>query len=89
VQPWDRGYWLPEASDPATAIRKGELKFVVESERLHGGFVLVQIRNRPRACPLTSFRANITPRVNVDFYSIFLGTRGYPLNRNPLDEYCG
>jgi bifunctional non-homologous end joining protein LigD len=46
VQLWDRGYWLPEASDPAAAIRKGELKFVVEGERLHGGFVLVQIRNR-------------------------------------------
>src|SRR6266436_3957860 len=46
VQLWDRGYWLPEASDPAAAIRKGELKFVVEGKRLHGGFVLVQIRNR-------------------------------------------
>jgi len=46
VQLWDRGHWLPEASDPAAAIRKGELKFVVEGERLHGGFVLVQIRNR-------------------------------------------
>ena len=46
VQLWDRGYWLPEASDPGAAIRKGELKFVVEGERLHGGFVLVQIRNR-------------------------------------------
>ena len=46
VQLWDRGYWLPEASDPAAAIRKGELKFVVEGERLHGGFVLVRIRNR-------------------------------------------
>ncbi|MBV8771971.1 MAG: non-homologous end-joining DNA ligase, partial [Deltaproteobacteria bacterium] len=46
VQLWDRGYWLPEASDPAAAIRKGELKFVVEGARLHGGFVLVRIRNR-------------------------------------------
>jgi bifunctional non-homologous end joining protein LigD len=46
VQIWDRGYWLPEASEPAAAIRKGELKFVVEGKRLHGGFVLVQLRNR-------------------------------------------
>ncbi|MBV8451476.1 MAG: DNA ligase D, partial [Deltaproteobacteria bacterium] len=46
VQLWDRGYWLPEASDPAAAIGKGELKFVVEGERLHGGFVLVRIKNR-------------------------------------------
>jgi bifunctional non-homologous end joining protein LigD len=46
VQLWDRGFWLPEASDPAAAIRNGELKFVVEGARLHGGFVLVRIRTR-------------------------------------------
>ena len=46
VQLWDRGYWLPEASDPAASLAKGELKFVVEGERLHGGFVLVRIKNR-------------------------------------------
>ncbi len=46
VQLWDRGYWLPDANDPAAAIKKGELKFVVDGERLHGGFVLVQIKNR-------------------------------------------
>jgi bifunctional non-homologous end joining protein LigD len=46
VQLWDRGYWLPEERDPAAAIRKGELKFVVEGERLHGGWVLVRIKNR-------------------------------------------
>src|ERR1700728_3207297 len=32
VQLWDRGYWMPEGSDPAAAIRKGELKFAVEGE---------------------------------------------------------
>jgi bifunctional non-homologous end joining protein LigD len=37
---------MPEQSDPAAAIRKGELKFVVEGERLHGGWVLVRIKNR-------------------------------------------
>ena len=46
VQLWDRGYWMPEESDPAAAIRKGELKFVVEGERLHGEWVLVRIKNR-------------------------------------------
>ena len=46
VQLWDRGYWMPEESDPTAAIRKGELKFVVEGERLHGGWVLVRIKNR-------------------------------------------
>jgi bifunctional non-homologous end joining protein LigD len=46
VQLWDRGYWMPEESDPAAAIKKGELKFAVEGERLHGEWVLVRIRNR-------------------------------------------
>lgn len=46
VQLWDRGYWLPEERDSAAALSKGELKFVVEGERLHGGWVLVRIRNR-------------------------------------------
>jgi bifunctional non-homologous end joining protein LigD len=49
VQLWDRGYWMPEGSDPAAAIRKGELKFAVEGERLHGKWVLVRIRNRRAA----------------------------------------
>ena len=31
---------------PPAAIKKGELKFVVEGERLHGGWVLVRIKNR-------------------------------------------
>jgi bifunctional non-homologous end joining protein LigD len=43
---WDRGYWMPEAADPGEAIRKGELKFAVEGERLHGEWVLVRIKSR-------------------------------------------
>ncbi|MBV8844662.1 MAG: DNA ligase D, partial [Bryobacterales bacterium] len=46
VQLWDRGYWLSEASDPAAAIKKGELKFAVDGARLHGGFVLVRMHRR-------------------------------------------
>jgi bifunctional non-homologous end joining protein LigD len=46
VQLWDRGYWMPEGSDPVTAIKNGELKFKVEGERLHGEWVLVRIKNR-------------------------------------------
>jgi bifunctional non-homologous end joining protein LigD len=46
VQLWDRGYWMPEERDPAAAINKGELKFVVKGERLQGGWVLVRIKSR-------------------------------------------
>ncbi len=46
VQIWDRGYWVPEKGfeDIDTALRKGELKFVMEGERLHGGWVIVRLR---------------------------------------------
>ena len=50
VQMWDRGYWAPEGdADPAQSLDKGELKFVLEGERLHGGWVLVRMaRDRER-----------------------------------------
>jgi len=42
---WDRGYWAPEPGlDPHEGLRTGDLKFVLEGERLHGGFVLVRMR---------------------------------------------
>ncbi|HEV7159387.1 MAG TPA: non-homologous end-joining DNA ligase, partial [Caulobacteraceae bacterium] len=48
VQLWDRGYWAPEKGfeDVGRALDRGELKFVMEGERMHGGWVLVRL-NRP------------------------------------------
>ena len=47
VQMWDRGYWAPEPGfDPEKALAKGELKFVMEGERLHGGWVLIRLKPR-------------------------------------------
>src|SRR5262249_10072281 len=47
VMLWDRGYWAPEdGADPAEALRKGELKFVLEGEKLHGSWVLVRLKDR-------------------------------------------
>ncbi len=44
VQLWDRGYWAAEGKTSAEAqLKAGELKFVVEGERLHGGYVLVRM----------------------------------------------
>jgi len=46
---WDRGFWAPEPGfDPASALKKGELKFVMAGERVKGGFVLVRLRRRER-----------------------------------------
>jgi bifunctional non-homologous end joining protein LigD len=50
VMLWDRGYWEPEDGfdDPEAALKKGELKFQLDGERLRGGFVLVRMKRRPR-----------------------------------------
>ncbi|KAA3515945.1 DNA ligase D [Agrobacterium rosae] len=46
VMLWDRGYWQPEGSKtPEEALAKGDFKFTLEGERLHGSFVLVRMRN--------------------------------------------
>src|SRR5580704_6815613 len=45
VQLWDRGYWRPLGPGSAErALAAGELKFDLEGERLHGGWVLVRMK---------------------------------------------
>jgi bifunctional non-homologous end joining protein LigD len=45
VQLWDRGFWEPEGKLSAQRqFEKGDLKFTLEGDRLHGGFVLVRMR---------------------------------------------
>ena len=41
---WDWGRWRSEPGQPdaATALRAGELKLVIEGEKLRGGFVLIR-----------------------------------------------
>lgn len=43
VQLWDRGYWAP-IGDPHEGLKRGDLKFMLEGERLHGSWVLVRMR---------------------------------------------
>src|SRR6188508_389901 len=45
---WDIGTWEPEeeTSDPAKALAKGELKFVLHGERLAGRWVIVRTSGR-------------------------------------------
>ena len=46
VQLWDRGYWAPEG-DPHGMLEKGDLKFVMEGQRMHGSWVLARMKRRP------------------------------------------
>jgi bifunctional non-homologous end joining protein LigD len=50
VMIWDRGTWQPEAesADVDAALRKGELKFRLDGEKLHGGWVLVRLARKDR-----------------------------------------
>jgi bifunctional non-homologous end joining protein LigD len=43
VQLWDRGYW--ESDDPEAGFKKGDLKFTLHGEKLHGSWVLVRMRH--------------------------------------------
>ena len=43
VQLWDRGYW--ESGDPEKGFKKGDLKFTLDGEKLHGSWVLVRMRH--------------------------------------------
>jgi bifunctional non-homologous end joining protein LigD len=46
VQLWDRGYWEPEGErTPEEAFASGDFKFVLDGERLHGGWVLVRMKH--------------------------------------------
>ena len=42
VQLWDRGYW--ESDEPDRGFKKGDLKFVLHGEKLHGSWVLVRMK---------------------------------------------
>ena len=44
VMLWDRGYWAPDG-DADKMLAKGDLKFVLDGEKLHGGWVLVRMKN--------------------------------------------
>lgn len=47
VMIWDEGVWAPmEDADPVTAIKKGEMRFVLDGKKLKGGFTLVRTGDR-------------------------------------------
>jgi bifunctional non-homologous end joining protein LigD len=43
---WDRGTWEPEVEDVDRALAKGDLKFTLHGQKLHGSWVLVRMRER-------------------------------------------
>lgn len=44
VMVWDRGTWIAESDDIEAALKKGDLKFTLQGEKLHGSWVLVRTR---------------------------------------------
>jgi bifunctional non-homologous end joining protein LigD len=43
VQLWDRGYW--KSDDPERGYEKGDLKFTLSGDKMHGSWVLVRMRH--------------------------------------------
>lgn len=54
VQIWDRGYWTAEG-DPHDGLKRGELKFTLEGERLKGSWVLVRMKKDNRGGTRTNW----------------------------------
>jgi bifunctional non-homologous end joining protein LigD len=48
VEIWDHGTWTPVGEDPAADLARGEMKFVLDGSRLHGRFVLIRLKPRPK-----------------------------------------
>jgi bifunctional non-homologous end joining protein LigD len=46
VMIWDQGLWIPEG-DVAAGLKKGDLKFSLDGQKLKGEWVLVRTRGRP------------------------------------------
>jgi len=44
VMVWDKGTWTPESDEIEAALKKGDLKFNLHGEKLHGSWVLVRTR---------------------------------------------
>jgi bifunctional non-homologous end joining protein LigD len=40
---WDRGYW--DSDDPEAGFKKGDLKFTLDGDKLHGSWVLVRMKH--------------------------------------------
>jgi bifunctional non-homologous end joining protein LigD len=44
VMLWDRGTWTPDDPDVDASLKKGELKFTLEGQKLRGSWVLVRTK---------------------------------------------
>ncbi|QPF83925.1 hypothetical protein IC762_30410 [Bradyrhizobium genosp. L] len=44
VMVWDRGHW--DCEEPQKSYRKGKLDFILEGEKLQGGWILTRMRSR-------------------------------------------
>jgi bifunctional non-homologous end joining protein LigD len=47
VETFDRGTWTP-VGDPEADLARGEMKFTLAGTRLHGRFVLIRLKPRPK-----------------------------------------
>ncbi|HTQ34543.1 MAG TPA: DNA ligase D [Stellaceae bacterium] len=45
---WDRGTWEPLEGDPAKSLADGMLKFALDGTKLHGHWMLVRLKRKPR-----------------------------------------
>jgi bifunctional non-homologous end joining protein LigD len=50
VQLWDRGTWTPQGDNPEAELKKGQLKVIMDGERMKGKWALIRLRDEePKA----------------------------------------
>ena len=47
VQLWDRGTWAPQGDNPQRDLAKGQLKIVLDGERMQGKWALIRLKDEP------------------------------------------
>jgi bifunctional non-homologous end joining protein LigD len=45
VQLWDHGTWTPQSNDPRGDLAKGQLKIILNGERMKGRWALIRLRD--------------------------------------------
>jgi bifunctional non-homologous end joining protein LigD len=76
VMLWDTGRWIPE-TEPVSSLKKGELKFRLEGQRLKGRWVLVRTKRparQPQWLLIKERDSEATPGVHAETFATSITT---------------
>ena len=80
---WDRGAWVT-LEDPATALRKGEIKFRLAGSKLGGGWMLKRLPANPSHWLLIKER-DIAAR-SLEIYDVLIAAPDSVISGRPIED---